>query len=225
MTPRVSILVMSHNYGRFLGECLDSLAAQTYRGFEVLVINPESEDDTRAVALRYVKRYEFIRYSWVSNYGLSTCRNNGVLATNGEYVMMLDADDKLEPTYLEKVVRHAAPGRLVCAGLRMFGDDNKVCYPREDFTTADLICANQFYCTALFYRNDFNAVGGYDPMLDQLGCEDWELWIRMYKHGCRLKVVREPLFHYRIHKDSHTATCSPAREAARRAYIREKHRA
>ena len=101
--PLVSVIIPCYNYGRFLREAVESVVAQTFQRFEILVINDGSTDElTRRVLdeLCYAKT----RVIHQKNQGLAETRNNGAVLATGKYICYLDADDSIEPTYLEKAL-------------------------------------------------------------------------------------------------------------------------
>ena len=90
MPPLVSIIITNYNYGRFLGEAIESALAQTWQHKEVIVLDDESRDDSLDVACRYP-----ITVIAQKNSGLSLARNNALTLAQGDYVIFVDADDRL----------------------------------------------------------------------------------------------------------------------------------
>src|SRR6185436_1875524 len=112
------------------------------------------------------------------NHGLPAAKNLGIAQTTGPYVCTLDADDKLDPTFLDKSVRalDADPSvAFVSHWLRTFGDETQEWTPtRCDFPA--LLDVNTVNGAALVRRQALEAVGGFDESMRD-GCEDWDFWI------------------------------------------------
>lgn len=100
-TPLVSILINNYNYGRFLGEAIDSALAQTYRSIEVIVVDDGSTDNSREVLTKYVGRIVAIEKE---NGGQPTAFNAGFAASKGDIICFLDADDLFLPEKIQTVV-------------------------------------------------------------------------------------------------------------------------
>lgn len=117
MTPenRISVVVPTFNRANYLPECLDSIFAQTYPPFEVIVVDDESTDETEDVVRRYGSR---VRYIYQRNAGEAGARNTGMLAATGEWVAFLDSDDAWLPRKLELQVvaltRYSGAGACFC---------------------------------------------------------------------------------------------------------------
>ena len=90
MNPLISIIITNYNYGRFLAEAIESALAQTWQDREILFIDDGSTDDSVDIARRYP-----ITVLTQKNYGVCIARNNALSLARGEYVMFLDADDRL----------------------------------------------------------------------------------------------------------------------------------
>lgn len=105
MTPRFSIIVPLYNKASYVRKALSSIEAQTYRSFELIVVNDGSSDGSAAIAEAYLKNRTKLNYQIINqpNGGVAIARNNGVAASKGEYVCFLDADDWWEPTFLEEM--------------------------------------------------------------------------------------------------------------------------
>ena len=106
MDSIVSIIIPCYNKAQFLGETLDSVAVQSYPNIEVVVVDDDSPDNTREVVEIYKGKMTNLVYIHQANQGPSAARNNGIRASRGEYVMALDADDRLAPTYVERCVKY-----------------------------------------------------------------------------------------------------------------------
>ena len=95
--PLVSVIIPCYNYGRYLHKAIESVLAQTYIHYEIIVVDDGSTDNSRDVA----KKYGMVTYIFQSNAGLAAARNKGIENSNGQFIVFLDADDWLCPTALE----------------------------------------------------------------------------------------------------------------------------
>jgi glycosyltransferase involved in cell wall biosynthesis len=106
VAPLVSVIVTCFNYGRYVGRAIESALAQTYRNVEIIVVNDGSHDDSLSVISRYAERVRLIDQV---NQGSIAAYNAGFAASRGELIVLLDADDWLEPEVLERVVAVWSP--------------------------------------------------------------------------------------------------------------------
>lgn len=107
--PIVSIVVPAYNAERYLGECLDSLINQSYRDIEVVIVDDSSVDETAAVARLYCLNDDRVRLIKLpTNSGTLAARRAGVLASRGDFVMLVDQDDELDPNAIERLVQFAS---------------------------------------------------------------------------------------------------------------------
>lgn len=100
--PRVSVLIPTWNREEYLGEAIESVLAQTYRDFEIVVVDDGSTDGTAEL----VKRYDQVRYVWQPHSGIPAARNRALEEARGELIAWLDSDDLYAPTKLEKQVAY-----------------------------------------------------------------------------------------------------------------------
>jgi glycosyltransferase involved in cell wall biosynthesis len=202
MTPRVTVVVPCYDHGRFLGQALDSVFAQGYGDFEVVVVDDGSTDPATRAALDALDRPR-TRLVRTPNRGLSAARNTGIREARGEFVCCLDADDLLEPDMLAKSVAYldAHPGvGFVSHWLRAFGDEEWEWTPaRCDFPA--LLDANTVNGAALVRRRVLLEHGLFDESMRD-GCEDWDLWITLVSRGVAGAILPEFLFRYRRRNDS-----------------------
>lgn len=200
--PLISIIVPCYNQAAYLPEALDSCIAQTYGNWQCIVVNDASTDNTNDIALQYRKDHpgKFEVISFPDNKGVCVARNTAIRFSNGEYIIPLDADDRLHPDYLSKTIEamQAHPGvKIVFTDCRYFGTPDAAIGERHLFTLPELAYENRLQCTALFSKRDFNATDGYRVNMDK-GYEDWDFWVQMVKKETDLYRIAEPLFEVRI---------------------------
>src|SRR5581483_2137163 len=216
--PKVSIITLCpERYEHYLPECAASIEAQTYRDFQwvVVYIGPQLNVARVADIVSAVKpdapafgsetAIDWLVHPIDPDPGISTARNGGLALASGEYITMFDADDKLRPTFLEKLVAKAGPKTLVCPGLQEFENGHGCGWPTWGFSVEAFIAANRIFACTMYPRDLVQEIGWYDEALNELGIEDYEVWIRAVKAGYKVEIVPEILFDYRVHGDSHTA--------------------
>jgi glycosyltransferase involved in cell wall biosynthesis len=200
--PRVSVVIPCFNLGHFLPEAIASVRRQTFREFEIIVVDDGSTDAETASATRQAAG-PGVQVLRTENRGLSAARNLGISQARGEYISCLDADDLFDPEWLTlAVARLDADAGLafVSHWLETFGDEDGTWTPGRSDLTA-LLDQNVFNGAALFRRRLVDAVGGFDEAMRD-GCEDWEFWIRVMEAGHRGAIIPAPLYRYRRRPDS-----------------------
>jgi glycosyltransferase involved in cell wall biosynthesis len=227
--PRVTVLMPVYNGGPYLAEAIDSILGQTYRDFELLVINDGSTDGSAAIIGAYDDpRIRFVENN--GNLGLIATLNKGLELAQGEYVARMDCDDVSCPRRLEQQVAllDSDPGIGICGTwLRKFGAVRpKVC--RYHTRPALLCCGLLFdsvlaHPTVMLRRRLFRDHGlGYDQTFRH--AEDYELWARAGRLF-RLGNVPQVLLEYRIHASQVSQLHNPEQLATagrvRRALIAE----
>jgi glycosyltransferase involved in cell wall biosynthesis len=194
----VSVVIPCHNHGQYLMDAVDSVLAQTWRDLEVIIVD-DGSDDPETIRIIDAVRLPRTRMIRQPNLKLPAARNAGIAASAGAYICCLDADDKLEPSYIEKCMHHlVAEGYDICGSWqRNFGTEDAVHRPgRFDFPS--LLKSNRMIYCAMFPKRLWELAGGFDPAMED-GYEDWEFWIRLASLGARAWVIPEPLFLYRKH--------------------------
>ena len=198
--PLVSVVMPVFNGERFIGEALDSVFAQTYHRFEVIVVDDGSTDGTLDIVATYGDRLRVFRQQ---NKGNATARNRGVEMARGEWTAQLDADDWWDATKLEKQARYLDGADVIYTAALNFGDSSRV----EDITFAnadcpegdvfdELIMANFVPHSSVLMRTCLvRQIGGYDETLRSI--VDWDLLLRLSGAGARFAACCEPLTHYR----------------------------
>lgn len=190
---RVSVIIPVYNQAHWLPEAIESALAQTIP-CEVIVVNDGSPDNTSEIAKKYP-----VRLVEKTNGGLSSARNAGIKEATGDWILTLDADDKIAPNFIEKCLQVEAD--IIATGQEEFGDTNRIWFPHPNPTFDDFITANRINCCSLFKKEIWEKIGGYDENM-KLGYEDWDFWLRATQVGYKVKTIQEPLFFYRKHGTS-----------------------
>lgn len=202
MPSSVAIIIPCFNHGRFVGEAVASALAQTLPAKEIIIVDDASDDETRRVCASLASsKVKVIRHEM--NLGLAASRNEGIRQASSEFILPLDADDRILPNFLERVLPELESSPevgWVYTDCHVFGvRQGFLDFP--DYKLALLLAHNLCLATSLFRKTDWERVGGYDISF-KTGQEDWDLWISMAGLGLTGKRVSERLFEYRQHVES-----------------------
>lgn len=221
--PLVSVIVLCHNYARFLPEAVESALAQDHEPLEVLVVDDGSTDDSLEVARRYEPG---VRVLTQENRGLARTCNRGVSEASGEYFVFLSADDRLEPTYVSRLLRavEREPGAsFAYCSSRLFGAQTGVA-PSRPFSAFSLVRGRNFVNgSALTRRGAYLEAGGYPEDLPEGAFDDWDFWLSMLDRGHRGTYVPAPLLHWRRHEGGSKDPASRGVAKAETERIRNRH--
>lgn len=196
--PRVSVIIPCYNHGEFLDETVDSVLAQSFTDFEIIIVNDGSTDpETVRLLTGYQRPKTTVLHT--ANGGVSAARNTGIKRARGCYILPLDADDRIESSYLEKAVAilDARPevGVVYCDE-EMFGErQGKWELPEYD-PVAELF-DNLIHPAAFYRKSDWEKVGGYSPAF-VYGWEDWDFWVSMSQLNKKVSKIPEILYYYRV---------------------------
>jgi glycosyltransferase involved in cell wall biosynthesis len=198
----VTVVIPHYNRADTIDDTLDSLLAQTYKRFDVIIIDDGSSDEESIKKLKAIEAGGYqAKFVYQKNQGVAAARNNGIKISKGKYVVCLDSDDILEPTYLEKaiVILETNPDiSIVTSYMSVFGVVNEQ-FEHVAFDPMRLFKDNMIITAAMFTKQAWRSVGGYKS---NIGYEDWEFWINMSEHGFWAKQIEEPLFRYRTSMQS-----------------------
>lgn len=201
---KVSVIIPCYNQGQYVTEAIDSVRQQTYKYWEIIVVNDGSTDEYTNELLRKLE-IPGVKVIHTSNQGLPATRNNGIAQAKGDYLLPLDADDKIAPTYLEKAMdifqRNEQVKLVYCRGRYFGARTDLVPYNTDQFSLRDLLLYNFIFCSAFFRKADFESTGGYSVNM-RGGWEDWDFWIRLLKDGGDVYQIPEELFFYRVKASS-----------------------
>ena len=201
--PLVSIIVPCYNQAIFLPETLNSVITQTYRNWQCIIVNDGSPDNTSEVAKTYCKKDTRFLLLEQENQGLAMARNNGIKYSHGEYILPLDSDDLIEPTYIEKAIKYYIENpntKLVYSEADRFYE-KKESWNLPEYKYENEIWENNIFCSAIYKRSDYDKTIGYNPNMKG-GLEDWDFWLSLLNKNDHVYRIPEVLFHYRFKKNS-----------------------
>lgn len=220
--PTVSVIIPCFNGHEFLEQAIESALKQTVLPLEVLVIDDGSDNPDTVFLLDrlLLPRVRVIRQE---NKGLPSARNTGFREAKGDYVLPLDCDDWLEPSFIEKSFNLILKNEEVdfafswmCLEVEAKG------VLKKNYNFFEQLFLNQLPYCLLQPRKIWVDLGGYDESMRQ-GYEDWEWNIRLGKHGYLGACVPEPLFHYRVRSTAMLASISRKKHVDLWVFIRNKH--
>lgn len=200
MMPIISIITPCYNAEKTLRDTLNCLLEQTYQDWECILVNDGSQDGTIQVMQEYAERDSRFICIDKKNEGVIVARNVAVAASHGKYLLPLDSDDLIAPTYLEKSVTYfeAHPEtRLVYGKARFFGDLNEA-WPLGEYKFEYMIWDNHIFNSAVFKKEDFLRVGGYNPNMSR-GLEDWNFLLSLLDKDAIVYQIPEVMYYYRRH--------------------------
>lgn len=100
--PKVSVVIPCYNDGRFILDALQSIQNQSFKDFECVIIDDGSEDNTNQIVLEWIKKDQRFQYVYQENSGVSRARNYGISLCCSDYILPLDADDKISSNYISE---------------------------------------------------------------------------------------------------------------------------
>lgn len=198
----VAVIVVSHNYGRFLADCLASVLQQTWAADEILVVDDCSTDDTQQVTEKFAPRG--VRYLRIDECNVHAARGAGYHATSSEAVCFLDADDVLPDDYLERgreVFTRPEIGIAYSDIERFEGEHGRTALPAE-FDRASFERDNYLHAGSIVRREALRLSGVFEHHVDPLRTQaDWLLWRSVLQDGW-LARKQKAYYRYRQHGDN-----------------------
>ncbi len=198
---KVSVIIHCYNQSKFVQEAIESVIKQTYSNIEIVCINDGSTDNSSRTIQKLAQKYkQIIFFDEKENHGVIYARNTAISAATGEYILPLDADDTIEPEYIEeavKVLDNSPDTGIVYSKARLLGAQNKE-LKLPDYSKSNILSTNCIFVSALFRKADFISIGGYKEYMKD-GYEDWDLWLSFIEKGFNVHKIDKILFSYRKH--------------------------
>ena len=209
-TPLITVVMPAYNVAEYIGEALDSVIAQKFREYEIIVVN-DGSPDTRELESALFPYMEDIIYITQQNVGCGPARNVALEHARGEFIAFLDADDMWMPDFLSSqyvyLQRHSLD--MVYCDAQLFGMNSAY---RQTFMEtapsvgeADFNSILDFRCNVitsgtLARKQSIMDAGAFEP--ENVRAQDFNLWLRMAKTGARIGYQRKVLTRYRVRLDS-----------------------
>jgi len=199
MAPMISVIVITYNRAHFLADALDSIERQTFRDFEIIIVDDGSTDNTKEIA----DKYEGIRYIRQEHSGISKARNTAVKAAKGMWIAFLDSDDLWKEDKLQKQVDYIKKHqdcRIVYTKYQNFTD---ILEDELNDGQKMLLHSNIDWClpSALIDIKMFEEIGMFDENLVYGEDTDWNLRLRFFRVDMN-HCIGEPLYLRRIHESN-----------------------
>ncbi|MFN4056285.1 MAG: glycosyltransferase [Alishewanella aestuarii] len=227
--PLVTVYITTRNRPQLFLRALQSVALQSYKATEIIVVDDNSSPDNAKMNASYCERYAHVRYFWLSdNQGAPAARNFAIASAQGEYITGLDDDDEFTTDRLEVFVAawQAAPDfSLLCSGYIYYLPDGRciVSKKRRKLISVEQIRSVNYVGNQIFTKTSYlKAINGFDPTL--VACQDYDVWIRLInRFGSGLRL---PVNSYIVHQEHETPRISTQeRRYAGHQQLIEKHRA
>jgi glycosyltransferase involved in cell wall biosynthesis len=205
----------AYKVAQYIKEALDSVLAQTFSDYEIIVVNDGSPDTDQLERVLEPYRYKIV-YLKQENKGVSSARNTGIKSARGQYIAFLDPDDVWEPEFLStqlKYFENDAAIDVVYSDALLFGNplrDGKrftdICPSKGEVTIESLLAeeCNVMLSSSVVRRETLLEVGMFDEGIRYT--EDFELWLRVLQHGGRITYHQNVLVKHRIRPDSTSAS-------------------
>jgi teichuronic acid biosynthesis glycosyltransferase TuaG len=233
-SPAVSVIIAAYNASEYIGETLQSVFAQTFTNYEVIVVN-DGSDDTAELTLALAPYRERIIYIEQENQGAAAARNAGLRAARGRYAAFLDSDDLWEEDYLKEQFEFIERTKcdLVYTDALLFGDPSvsgrrymEIAPSEGEVTFRSLMRSecNVITSGVLARKETIFSAGLFDVGLRN--SQDFDLWIKMLLGGARLSYQRKVLVRYRCREGSLSGDATNRVKRELRVYgkIREAYR-
>jgi len=220
----LSIIIPCFNHGLYIDEALESIKTISGIKYEVIIVNDGSTDSFTLKKLGEIK-LKGITVISQQNSGPAVSRNVGIKFSTGKYILPLDADNKLKAEYVHRGIEILRKGRfdIVYGNPIFFGEkipsrEFKV----KPFNGVDLFIYNYIDTCAIFKRDVWENIGGYDPNIP-FHQEDWEFWLHAYIKDFRFCHIDKGLYYYRILEDSVASKLGADNDNLNQEYILKKH--
>ena len=197
---KVSIITPSYNSEKYISETIESVLTQTYKNWEMIIVDDASSDDSLQIIEQYAQKDDRIKViKSKQNMGPAKARNRAIEEAKGKYIAFLDSDDVWFPEKLEKQIKFLTENSLVLtySAYETMDEDSKYINTRDIQTTityADMLKSNHIGNLTGIYDVDFFG----KKTMKEHGHEDYILWLELMKQVESTKGIPEPLAKYRI---------------------------
>lgn len=200
----ISVIIPCFNHGHFLEDAIQSLSNQSFEGvIETLIVNDGSTDSYTLDKLDELSKRGYVVIQQ-TNQGLGSARNNGIKIAKGDYILLLDSDNKIAKNFIElgiKILSNLPEIGVVYGDVEYFGDKNgfeKI----PEFDLLKILCGNYIDACSIVRKEVFFELGFYDTNREIMAYTDWDFWIRVGKSKWKFHHLNELTFYYRVSQNS-----------------------
>jgi len=209
-TPKVSVIIPAYNIAPYITESLSSVFSQTYKDYEVIIVN-DGSTDTEQLEKELAPFFDKIIYAEQPNAGASTARNTAISFSRGEILAFLDGDDVWLPQFLESQIDFLQKRKLEMAycDAEIFGEDLfegrsfMMDSPSNGKVTAESLITgecNVITSGTILKKELIEKFGNFDVEIPR--AQDFDLWFRLAKCGARIGYQHKILLKYRVRPDN-----------------------
>lgn len=198
----VSVIIPCYNDGQYLEEAVMSACESFYEPLEVIIVDDGSEDDLTRKVLRSMK-LAGRKVIYAKHGGPAKARNVGIRQARGEYILPLDADDKISPEYISEaaaILEAKSEIGIVYCLADVFEGSTGI-WKLPDFDIGTMLYQNIIFSAGMFRKKDWERAGGYDESFLHFP-EDWDFWLSLLDLGLKPYRIEKVYFHYRKRKNN-----------------------
>lgn len=233
-TQSVSIVIPAYNSSKFISRTIESVLRQTYKNWELVVVDDGSKDSTGEIVKSFCEKDSRVKYIFQENSGSpSGPTNRGIENSSGEYVAILQHDDEWEPTKLEEQLKlmtgdnnlgFVACNAIFVNELKGIESESKLKISDDKHFLEKILCSNiiPYPSAVLAKRSVFDKVGYFDERFKM--ADDWDMWIRFVASGVNFAFIDKPLFKYHIYGGNITKTIVAEKTIKDMEYLLDKHK-
>lgn len=205
-SPKISVIVPIYKIEHYLRQCIDSILAQTFTDFELLLIDDGSPDSCPAICDEYSKRDARIRVFHKPNGGLTSARNYGLDNAKGDWIMHIDGDDWVEPTYIEELYNAAIRNEadIAICGFRFAFEDGRFIEEHPSIWDNNKSFSLNRYISSVWttvwgsiHKVNLYSDNGLRSPKRITYCEDFHLMVRLCYFANKIVSIDRPLYNYR----------------------------
>lgn len=201
---KVSVIMPCYNDGKYIMEAIDSIVKQTYQNWVLIIVDDGSDDEETKRIINEIQNPK-IKVFHTEHLRPAGARNYGIQKAEGTYILPVDSDDRIHEEYMEKAVKmiesNPRIGVVYCKA-ELFGEKSGS-WNLPDYSFKHMLLDNIVFVTALFYKSDWEKVGGFNTSMAQ-GMEDYDFWLSILGLEREICQIPEVLFYYRIKPVSRT---------------------
>ena len=204
MNPVISIIIPCYNSESTLEATLESVLNQDFQDWEAIIVNDGSKDLTDEIAQKWVKKDNRFQYYSKQNEGLGKTRNFGINKAKGTYILPLDSDNLVEKDFVKNALQvfNTNTNIGVVHGYAEYFGERKGLWKVEDFNLKEILVRNYIDACAIYKKELWEKVGGYDENMPHQGHEDWEFWIALSNQNVVFYNLHKISFKYFVSNTS-----------------------